>query len=134
MQTGLIVEIAEQTRTNNPEFWYNTWTNIITVLQPDGTLISYKNVVDRDHKLKINQRIFAGQVLGEVAPDSNGIIILIYHNSNINNDLLFNIPQFFIEPGKVEMVNSSMTINVVHPNEIRGLEMTKREQRKMLKD
>lgn len=133
-RTGLIVEIAEQTRINNPEFWYNTWKNIITVLQPDGTLISYKNVVDRDHKLKINQKIFAGHVLGEVASGFNEIIILIYHNSGINDDLLFNIPQFVIEPGKVKMINSSMTINVVHPNEIRGLEMTKREQRKILKD
>jgi len=133
-RTGEVVEIVEQTRTEESEFWYNTWTNIVTLLQPDGTLISYKNVIDPNHELKLNQKILAGQVLGEVAPGADGIIVLIYHNSGVNDDLLFVIPQFFIESGKVEMVNSLMSIKVVHPNEVRGLEMTKREQRKYLKD
>ncbi len=130
---GEIVEIVGEVRNDDPELWYNTWTNIITVLQPDGTLISYKNVIDRDHKLKLNQKIYAGQVLGEVAPNSNGIIILIYHNIIKSDDLMFIIPQFVIDPGKIEMVNQAMNIKVVHPNEIRGLEMTKKEQRKILK-
>ena len=129
---GEIVEIAGETREGNPEFWYNTWTNIITVLQPDGTLISYKNVIDRNHKLKLNQKIFAGQVLGEVASGSEGIIVLIYHNTIKSDDLMFVIPQFVTGPGKIEMLNSIMNIKVVHPKEIRGLEMTKREQRKIL--
>ncbi len=129
---GEIVEVTGDVRDDNPDFWYNAWTNIITVLQPDGTLISYKNVIDPNHKLKLNQKIYAGQVLGEVAPDSDGIIILIYHNTIQNDDLMFVIPQFVVEPGKIEMVNKSMKISVVHPTEIRGLEMTKKEQRKIL--
>lgn len=131
-RTGTIVEIVGQDRTENPEFWYNTWTNIITILQPDGTLISYKNVVDKKRKLKLNQKIFAGDVLGEVAPGASGIIVMIYQNSIRNDDLLFIIPQFVTEPGKIEMLNSTMNLKVIHPKEIRGLEMTKKEQRKIL--
>lgn len=129
---GEIVEIEGNVRIGDPEFWYNTWTNSITVLQPDGSLITYKNVIDRYHKLKLNQKIFAGQLLGEVAPYTAGVIVLIYHNSLRNDDFLFVIPQFVTEPGKVEMVNQSMNINVIHPNEVRALEMTKKEQRKVL--
>ncbi len=131
-RTGEIVEIVGQERTGNSDFWYNTWTNVITVLQPDGTLILYKNIIVRDRNLKLNQKIFAGQILGEVAPDSHEIVILIYHNSGRSDDLLFIIPQFITTPGKVEMVNSLMNINVIHPKEIRGLEMTQREQRRIL--
>ena len=132
---GEIVEIVGKERNDDPESWYNTWTNVITLLQPDGTLITYKNViVNKSFKLKLNQKIFSGQVLGEVAPNSDGIVILIYHNILESDDLLFVIPQFVTEPGKIEMVNQSMNIKVVHPKEIRGLEMTKREQRKFLKE
>ena len=133
-RTGEVVEIVENTRTDNPELWYNTWTNIITLLQPDGTLISYKNVIDREKKLKLNQKIFAGQILGEVVPGTNEIVVVIYHNSGINDELLFVVPQFVTAPDKVEMINSSMRIDVVHPIEIRGLEMSKKEQRKILKN
>lgn len=132
---GEIVEIVGKERNDDPESWYNTWTNVITLLQPDGTLITYKNViVNKSFKLKLNQKIYAGQVLGEVAPNSDGIVILIYHNMLESDDLLFVIPQFVTEPGKIEMVNQSMNIKVVHPNDVRGLEMTKKEKRKILKE
>ena len=130
---GQIVEIAGETRESDPKTWYHAWTNSITLLQPDGTLITYKNVVDKDKKLELNQKIYAGQILGEVAPDVSEIVLMIYHNTLVSADLIFIIPQFVTSPGKIEIVNTALNIEVVHPNEIKGLEMTKREIKKLLK-
>ncbi len=103
------------------------------MLQPDGTLITYKNVVDRNQKLSVNQIIRAGEMLGEVATNSSEIIIMVYYNTLNSPDLVFIIPQFVTEPGKTEIVNSAQNIEVVHPLQVRGLEMTKKEQKKFLK-
>lgn len=129
---GQIVEIAGATRGGDPKSWYHTWTNAITLLQPDGTLITYKNVIDKEKKLELNQKIQAGQILGEVAPNSAEIVLMIYRNTLSSPDLLFVIPQFVTSPGKIEILNTALNINVVHPIEIAGLEMTKKEQKKFL--
>jgi len=129
---GQIVEIAGAIRTGDAKAWYHAWMNSITLLQTDGTLITYKNVVDKENSLKINQKIQAGQVLGVVAPDSSEIVLMIYHNTLKSNDLLFVIPLFVTAPGKTEILNSALNIEVVHPKEVRGLEMTKKEQKKFL--
>jgi hypothetical protein len=133
VRQGQIVEIVGETRGGDAKFWYHTWTNAITLLQPDGTLITYKNVIDKDKKLELNQKIQAGEILGEVAPNSSEIIILIYNSTLSSPDLQFVIPLFVTAPGKTEILNSALKIVVVHPNEIRGLEMTKKEQKKLLK-
>jgi hypothetical protein len=133
VRQGQIVEIAGPTRGGDPKSWYHTWTNSITLLQSDGTLITYKNVIDKDKKLEINKKIQAGQILGEVAPNSSEIVLMIYHNTLISSDLLFIIPLFVTEPGKTEILNSALNIEVVHPIEIVGLEMTKKEQKNLLK-
>jgi hypothetical protein len=130
---GQIVEITGEIRSGDPKTWYNAWTNVITLLQPDGTLITYKNVIARDKNLKINQILQAGDFLGEVAPNSTVVILMIYHNLLNSNDLQFIIPVFVTYPGKTEILNSALNIEVVHPNEVRGLEMTKKEQKKLLK-
>jgi hypothetical protein len=130
---GQIVEIIGDIRGGDPKTWHNTWTNAITLLQPDGTLITYKNVIDKEKKLQINQIIHAGEVLGEVALNSTEIVLMIYHNTMNSSDLQFIIPQFVTAPGKTEILNSALDIEVVHPNEVRGLEMTKKEQRNLLK-
>jgi hypothetical protein len=131
---GQIVEIAGATRDGDAKNWYHAWTNAITLLQPDGTLITYKNVVDKDKKLELNQKIQAGQILGEVAPNSSDIVLMIYHNTLKSNDLVFVIPLFVTSPGKTEILNSALNIEVVHPVEIVGLEMTKKEQKKFMND
>ena len=130
---GQIVEIAGPNRESDAKTWYHTWTNAITILQPDGTLITYKNVIDKDKKLELNQKIQAGEILGEVAPNSSEIVLMIYHNTLSSSDLQFIIPVFVTSPGKTEIVNSAQSIEVVHPVEIRGLEMTKKEQKNLLK-
>jgi len=130
---GQIVEIADADREGDAKTWYHAWTNAITLLQPDGTLITYKNVVDKDKKLVLNQKIQAGQILGEVAPNSAEVVLMIYHNTLNSSDLLFIIPLFVTAPGKTEIVNSALNIEVVHPVEIRGLEMSKKEQKNLLK-
>jgi hypothetical protein len=130
---GQIVEITGVRRTGDAQTWYNTWTNAITLLQPDGTLIIYKNVIDPQEKLTLNQKIHAGELLGEVAPNAKEIVVVVCHYSLYAEGLQFIIPQFLTSPGKTEIVNSAQTIEVVHPNEIRGLEMTKKEQRQLLK-
>jgi hypothetical protein len=130
---GQIVEITGASRVGNSQTWYNTLTNAITLLQPDGTLIIYKNVVDKNNSLKLNQKIQAGELLGEVAAGAHELVIVIYHYSLTSTSLQFIIPSFLTEPGKTEIVNSAQTIKVVHPDEVRGLEMTKKEQRQYLK-
>lgn len=129
---GEIVEIVGADRDGETESWYHTWTNSITLLQPDETLICYKNVIDKSQKLKLNQKIYAGQLLGEVAPGSQELILLNYKSSLSSNDLVFIIPQFVTELNKIEIVNPAMDITVVHPNDIKGLEMTRKEKKKIL--
>ena len=130
---GLIVEIAGENRGRDPKTWYNTWTNAITLLQSDGTLITYKNVTDRNKNLKVNQIIQAGEILGEVVQNSSEIVLMVYHNLLNSSDLQFIIPVFVTAPSKTEILNPALNIEVVHPNEVRALEMTKKEQRKFLK-
>jgi hypothetical protein len=57
----------------------------------------------------------------------------MYHNTLTSSDLQFVIPLFVTAPGKTEILNSALNIEVVHPAEVRGLEMTKKEQRNLLK-
>ena len=130
---GQIVEITGENRSGDPKTWYNAWTNVITLLQPDGTLIVYKNVTDGNKNLKINQIIQAGEKLGEVAQNSSEVILLVYHNLLNSSDLQFIIPVFVTAQGKTEILNPALHIEVIHPNEVRALEMTKKEQRKFLK-
>ena len=130
---GQIVEITGARRTGDAQTWYNTWTNAITLLQPDGTLIIYKNVTDPKGNLTLNQKIHAGELLGEVAPGADEVVVVVCHYSLYAEGLQFLIPQFLTAPDKTEIVNSAQTIEVVHPNEVRGLEMTKKEQRQLLK-
>ncbi|GAB1450111.1 hypothetical protein MASR2M47_01670 [Draconibacterium sp.] len=130
---GQVVEIIGEARGGDSKAWYNTWTNCITLLQADGTLISYKNVIDKEKKLQLNQIVQAGQVLGEVAPNSTEVVLMIYHNTLNSPDLQFIIPLFVTAPGKTEILNSALDIEVVHPNEVRGLEMSKKELKNLLK-
>jgi hypothetical protein len=130
---GQVVEITGASRAGNSQTWYNTLSNAITLLQPDGTLIIYKNVVDKSNSLKLNQKIQAGEQMGELAAGANELVIVIYHYSLSSTGLQFIIPSFLTEPGKTEIVNSAQTIKVVHPDEVRVLEMTKKEQRQYLK-
>ena len=130
---GGIVEIVGDSRTGNPEDWYHTWTNSITILQSDGTLAIYKNVIDKNQNLDLNQTIYAGELLGELAPNTDELVLLFYQNVLTSVDLLFIIPQFVVAPDKLQIVNPTLDIEVVHPLEIRGLEMTKKEKKKLLK-
>jgi hypothetical protein len=132
-RTGIIVEIAGAQRTGEPQTWYHTWNNSVTVLQPDGTLICYRNVVDNNKKLKVNEKIFAGQQLGVTAPGSTGIIVLIFQHSLNSTDLRFIIPEFVINENVTGLLLSSQKYKAVHPVDIRGLEMSNREKRRNLK-
>ena len=129
-RNGTVVEIAGQTKGEEPLYWYNTWNNAITLLQPDGTLICYRNVVS--NSLELNQEIYAGQFIGEIAPSANDLKILIYQNSLGTDDLRFIIPLFVVAENELEIVNVAKEYLVVHPNSVRGLEMSKKEKRKIL--
>jgi hypothetical protein len=129
---GIVVEISGQTKNSDSRSWYNTWNNSITLLQPDGTLICYRNVIDKDKTLKLNKKIYAGQLIGEIAPSANDLKMLIYQNSMSSKDLRFIIPLFSIGEKETEIVNVAKEYVVVHPNSVRGLEMSKKEKRKIL--
>ncbi len=131
-RNGVVVEIAGAARNEDPHTWYNGWKYCITVLQPDGTLLCYRNVFDKEKKIEIGQQMYAGQVIGEIAPNANNLQLLIYHHSMNKKGLLFIIPQFVIEEGKLEIINSLTEYTVVHPVSVRGIEMTKREKKKIL--
>lgn len=130
---GQIVEISGSKKSENSQSWYNTQTNSITLLQPDGTLITYKNVIDKEQKLALNQIVQSGEKLGELAPGFTELVLVVYYFSLYTDGLQFIIPQFLTAPGKTEIVNAAQTIQVVHPDEVRGLEMTKKEQKNLLK-
>lgn len=131
-RTGIVVEVAGANRSEDAQNWYNGWNNNITILQPDGTLMCYRNVLDKQKKLKPGQTVYAGQLIGQVAPNSNNILLLIYHDSLITKGLTFIIPQFVVDAGKTGIVNSTAEYTVVHPTDIRGLEMSKKERKKIL--
>ncbi|MCY1722189.1 M23 family metallopeptidase [Prolixibacteraceae bacterium Z1-6] len=131
-RNGVVVEIVGVKRNEDSQSWYNGWNYCITIMQPSGTLICYRNVFDKQKKLNVGQTIYAGEIIGEIAPGKNTLEILIYHHSLNTNGLLFVIPQFVIAEGKNEFVNSSTEYTVIHPNSVRGLEMTKRERKKIL--
>lgn len=132
-RSGVVVEIVEQQRTGDPQNWYHTWNNAVTVLQPDGTLICYRNVIDTGKKLKVNEKIFAGQQLGVVAPGATELIVLIFQHDLNSTDLRFVIPEFVVAENETGILLSSKKYTAVHPTEIRGLEMTNREKRRNLK-
>lgn len=132
-RNGIVAEVIGAERNTDSQTWYNTWTNVITLLQPDGTLMCYRNVIDPKKKLKLGDKVFAGQSLGVVPPGAKKLILLIYQESLNSKDLIFIVPQFVISKDEVAMITSFKTYPVVHPDEIRAREMTKKEIRKILK-
>jgi hypothetical protein len=130
---GQVMEIAGDKRTSNSQTWYNTWNNAVTLLQPDGTLITYKNVVVKNNEITLNQKVQPGEMIGEVAQGEEEIVLVVYHYLLNSTELQFIIPSFLTAPGKTEIVNPAQTIKVIHPDEVRGLEMTRKEQRQYFK-
>ena len=131
-RNGIVVEVTGPVRSGEPLNGYQTWPQTVTLLQPDGTLICYRNVTDKNKILVPGEKVFAGQKLGEVAPGATGLILMIYHHILDSDDLLFVIPRFVVATGKVEMLTSSSRYQVIHPLGIRGLEMEKKEKRRLL--
>jgi len=132
-RNGIVVEIVGAQRIGDPQTWYHTWTNSITVLQPDGTLICYHNVLNNNKKLKLGEKIYAGQQLGIVASGTTGLVLLIFQHSLNSVDLRFVIPQFVTGKEDAGILLPTQKYTVIHPTEIRGLEMTNREKRRHLK-
>jgi murein DD-endopeptidase MepM/ murein hydrolase activator NlpD len=132
-RTGTVVEIAGSQRSGDPQNWYHAWTSTITLLQADGTLICYRNIVDKDKNLKVGDKVFAGQVLGNVTPSSTELIILIFQNQLASAELRFIIPRFVTGDKTTEILFPSREYDIVHPEEIRMLEMTRREMKKILR-
>jgi hypothetical protein len=132
-RTGIVVEIVGSQRKNDPLYWYHTWENSITLLQPDGTLICYRNVIDTDNKLKPGQRVSAGLPIGVVAPGASGVILVIFQHS-VNSEMLrFFIPQFVTGEDERGVLLATQQYYVVHPYEVQGLELTKKEKRQLPK-
>jgi hypothetical protein len=132
IRTGTVIEIAGNQRAGSAENWYNTWTNAVTVMQPDGTLLCYHNVaVDKD-RLKVGEKIYAGEILGKIVSASQELVLLIYYDSLYSNSKIFIIPKFYTKIGELQILHSAAQYIADHPAEVRALEMTKKEQRKVL--
>ena len=133
VRNGIVVEVIGAERNTDSQTWYNAWTNVVTLLQPDGTLVCYHNVIDTKKKLKIGEKIFAGEELGVMAQNVSELVLLFYQESLNSGDLVFIIPQFVTAKDKSEIITSAKKYKVFHPDEIRVLEMSKKEIRKVLK-
>jgi len=127
---GVVVEIAGEKKVENSSEWYNTWNNSLTLLQPDGTLICYRNISCKN--LTINQKVHPGERIGVLSTGANELIMLVYQNSLSSDELRFIIPQFQVDENTTEIINVAKTYTVVHPNIVRGMEMTKKERKKIL--
>lgn len=129
-RTGTVAEITGNERKGDPMTWYHTWNNSLTVLQPDGTLIVYRNVDVKNKELEVGERILAGQYIGEVVSRADELILLIFQHSLNDDEPRFIIPQFVTSEKKAELLVPAKQYNVVHPKEIVTREMTKKEKRK----
>ena len=131
---GIVVEIAGNVKSGEPISWYNTWNNCITILHPDGTLACYKNIAVPEGTLQLNQKVFAGEKIGEIAPGEKQMLLVIYQNRMKSDDLRFIIPQFVVGEKEKEILLKGKTYTVVHPESVWELEMTKKEKRRRLKN
>ena len=132
-RNGEVVEIVGKERSGGAASWYHTWNNSVTMLQEDGSLICYHNIIVPKEQLKVGDKVYAGQKFASVAVGADNLILLIYHQSLFSEDLLFVIPEFVdCKEGKCNILNSSTEYTVFHPDEVRGLEMTKKEKKKLL--
>ena len=131
-RNGIVAEVIDAERSGEAAGWYNTWTNSITLLQDDGTLICYHNVVDDTGKLKVGEKIYAGQPIGRLVNNANTLVILIWYDSLFAKSPRFIIPHFVTGEGKESVLVSTEEYEVIHPTEIVGLEMTAKEKRKMI--
>lgn len=131
-RNGEIVEIVGKQRVGDPLNWYHTWNKSVTLLHDDGSLICYHNVVVSEDEFKVGDKIYAGQKFAKMAQNETKLILLIFHHSLFSDSLLFVLPEFVTAEKKNGIINSSLEYTVVHPKEIRGLEMTKKEIRKIL--
>ena len=129
-RSGLVVEIVGQNREGEPMKWYHTWNNSLTVLQPDGTLIVYRNVTVKNKDIEVGERIVAGQYIGDVVSGVDELIVLIYQHSFDDDDPRFIIPQFVGNEGNPGLLIPSKKYVVVHPEEVVTKEMTKKETRR----
>ena len=129
-RNGIVVEINGSQINENKLPLYSTWKNTVTILQSDGTLACYRNVMDKKGKLKPGNKVFAGQVFGEVPSNATEFIFLVYVENFQNSELDFIIPQFVTGDKKTDMIISEKEIQIVHPKKIITMEMTGREARK----
>ncbi|HPF50968.1 MAG TPA: M23 family metallopeptidase [Draconibacterium sp.] len=131
-RNGIITEIVGTKRSGEATGWYNTWTNSITLLQDDGTLICYHNVTDSGNKLKVGEKVYAGQWIGKIANNAKTLVVLIWNDSLFSKSPRFVIPQFIIGEGDQEVLIVKKEYKVVHPIDVLGLEMSSKEKRKIL--
>lgn len=132
-RSGVVVEITGDKRTGDSCLWYHTWKNSLTILQPDGSLICYHNISCATSEIGIGDKVYAGQKIGEVIPGATELVLLVFHHSLFTRLFSFVIPRFVIAPdGKSALLNSSVVYLVYQPQKVKGLEMTKKERKKIL--
>lgn len=132
-RNGEVVEIVGDERVGESLVWYHAWNYSVTLLHDDGSLMCYHNVISTPELLQVGDRIFAGQKLGQLANGCNGLVVLIFHHSLFSDQPLFVLPEFVTSAdGSSEILNTSQSYTVFHPRAVKGLEMTKKEKKKIL--
>jgi len=92
----------------------------------------YRNLEDSNTNLKIGEKIYAGQPIGKIARSANSLITIIYHESLFVDSPRFIIPRFVSKGNQAGILSFSQKYEVIHPDEIVGLEMSPKEKRIMI--
>lgn len=129
-RTGTVIEIINE-NIKDSILMSNVVKSRITLLHTDGTLASYIGVVSND-EIELSERITAGNSVGQMESDNNELIVLFYKNRPFSDELEFIFPKFQLSEGVVKPMVYEKKYTVVHPVSTLGLELTKREKKKIL--
>lgn len=103
----------------------------ITLLHEDGTLATYFNATSENKPLKLNQTIYPGDAFSSLNSVSDQLIVAVYYNRLFSNNYIFLSPKFHLSNANSNSLEINKEYTVVHPKEIRELEMTKKEKKKL---
>ena len=130
---GVVVDIHSVV-TAKPGTDFQDDFSYITLLHEDGTLATYFNVETKGKTLQPNQTIFPGEVFCNIDSHSNKLIVTFYYNRLFSDDFIFLGPRFQLSATETNILSLDKEYQVVHPKEIRALEMTKKEKKKSRKN
>ncbi len=127
---GVVVDIFSRLK-DEPKEGAAKGYSYITLLHEDGTLATYFNATSDNKPLKLNQTIYPGEVFSCLDSISDELIVAVYYNRLFSSDYIFLSPKFHLSNADSHSLKINTEYTVAHPKEIRELEMTKKEKKKL---